>query len=111
MAEIGDVERFKDETALAKYAGLTWTKHQSGKFEADNSRLIQGGNKYLRYYFCQAANKVRLHDPDYSSFYQSKLRETKKSPHKRALVLTARKLVRLVYALLRDQRLYKIQTK
>lgn len=111
MAEIGDVERFKNEAALAKYAGLTWTKHQSGNFEADNTRLIQGGNKYLRYYFCQAANIVRLHDPDYSSFYQSKLRETKKSPHKRALVLTARKLVRLAYALLRDQRLYKIQTK
>jgi len=111
IAEIGDVKRFKNEAALAKYAGLTWTKHQSGKFEAENSRLIQGGNKFLRYYFCQAANKVRLHDPDYRSFYQSKLRECKTSPHKRALVLTARKLVRLVYALLRDQRLYKIQTK
>lgn len=111
ISEIGDVKRFKNDAALAKYAGLTWTKRQSGKFEADYTPLIQGGNKFLRYYFCQAANMVRLHDPDYSSFYQSKLRECKSSPHKRALVLTARKLVRLVYALLRDQRLYKIQTK
>ncbi len=109
IAEIGDVKRFKDEAALAKYAGLTWTKHQSGTFKADYTHLIQGGNRFLRYYFCQAANKVRQHDPDYQMFYQRKLRETPRSPHKRALVLTARKLVRLVYVLLRDQRLYKLQ--
>lgn len=108
-AEIGDVNRFENEAALAKYAGLTWTKHQSGTFTADYTRLIQGGNRFLRYYFCQAANKVRQHDPDYQAFYQKKLRETPRTPHKRALVLTARKLVRLVYVLLRDQRLYKLQ--
>ena len=109
IAEIGDVKRFENEAALAKYAGLTWTKHQSGTFTADHTRLIQGGNRFLRYYFCQAANKVRQHDPDYQMFYQKKLRETPRTPHKRALVLTARKLVRLVYVLLRDQRLYKLQ--
>ncbi len=109
IAEIGDVKRFENEAALAKYAGLTWTKHQSGTFTADHTRLIQGGNRFLRYYFCQAANKLRQHDPDYQMFYQKKLRETPRTPHKRALVLTARKLVRLVYVLLRDQRLYKLQ--
>ena len=109
IAEIGDVKRFENEAALAKYAGLTWTKHQSGTFTADYTRLIQGGNRFLRYYFCQAANKVRQHDPDYQAFYRKKLRETPRTPHKRALVLTARKLVRLVYVLLRDQRLYKLQ--
>ncbi len=39
-------------------------------------------------------------------FYDLKYRETPKTPHKRALALTARKLVRLVFALLRDNRLY-----
>jgi len=109
IAEIGDVKRFENEAALAKYAGLTWKKHQSGKFEADSTHLIQGGNRFLRYYFCQAANKVRQHDPDYQAFYNKKLRETKSTPHKRALVLTARKLVRLVYVLLRDQKLYQLR--
>ena len=111
IAEIGDVNRFDNEAALAKYAGLTWTRHQSGDYESNNQQLIPGGNKFLRYYFCQAANKVRMHDPDYASYYISKLKEVRKTPHKRALVLTARKLVRLVYVLLRDGRLYQIQHK
>ena len=106
LAEIGDISRFKDQAALAKYAGLTWSRHQSGDFDADQTHMIQSGNRYLRYYLIEAANKVRLHDPDYAAFYQKKLSETKVTPRKRALVLTARKLVRLVFALLRDNKFY-----
>lgn len=109
LAEIGDVKRFESESALAKFAGLTWTKHQSGKFQQENTHLIQGGNRFLRYYFCQATNMVRQRNPDYQTFYGNKYRVTEKSPHKRALVLTARKLVRLVFALLRDGKLYQLQ--
>ena len=106
LAEIGDIHRFKDQAALAKYAGLSWSRHQSGDFDADHTHLIPSGNQYLRYFLIQAANKVRMHDPDYSAFYQKKFAETKTTPHKRALVLTARKLVRLVFALLRDNKFY-----
>ena len=34
MAEIGDINRFQNQAALAKYAGLAWQQHQSGDFEA-----------------------------------------------------------------------------
>ena len=34
MAEIGDINRFQNQAALAKYAGLAWQQHQSGHFEA-----------------------------------------------------------------------------
>lgn len=111
IAEIGDIHRFSSEAALAKYAGLTWTKKQSGDFESDRTRLISGGNKFLRYYFIEAADHVRKHDKDYQNFYASKLKEVKNTPHKRALVLTARKLVRLVFALLRDQKIYQLKKK
>ena len=37
---------------------------------------------------------------------QKKYAETQKTPHKRALVLTARKVVRLLYSLLKNNRLY-----
>ena len=33
MAEIGDINRFNSQAALAKYAGLAWKQHQSGGFE------------------------------------------------------------------------------
>ncbi|NSW92572.1 MAG: IS110 family transposase [Firmicutes bacterium] len=106
IAEIGDIGRFKNHAALAKFAGICWSKYQSGKYTADNTRLISSGNRYLRYYLMEAANKVRVHDPEFKRFYDLKYRETPKTPHKRALALTARKLVRLVYALLRSNRLY-----
>lgn len=40
IAEIRDINRFPNQAALAKYAGLAWNKHQSGDFEAQNTRLI-----------------------------------------------------------------------
>lgn len=106
LAEIGDVHRFSGQAALAKFAGLAWSRNQSGDFDSDHTSMIHSGNRYLRYYLVEAANMVRQHDPDYAAFYHDKLSEAKTTPKKRALVLTARKLVRLVFALLRDNKLY-----
>jgi len=55
---------------------------------------------YLRYYLVQGANLLRQYNLDYQAYYWRKVEETLKHKHKRALVLTARKLTRLVYALL-----------
>lgn len=68
--------------------------------------MTKTGNKYLRYYLIQAANSLRHHNAECRKYYSLKYRETKLHPHKRALVLTARKFVRLVYALLSKQQLY-----
>jgi hypothetical protein len=68
--------------------------------------LARTGNRYLRYYLVEAANLVRRHEPEYHAFYQKKYREVQKHSHKRALVLTARKLVRLIDALLRNNQIY-----
>ncbi len=106
IAEIGDIARFPNHNALAKYAGLVWTQYQSGEFEAEDTKRLRTGNKYLRYYLVQAADKVRKHDAEYKAFYQTKYDEVTKHQHKRALVLTARKLVRLVHTLLRTKQLY-----
>lgn len=106
IAEIGDIHRFKNQAALAKYAGLCWSKYQSGNYTADDTHMIRSGNRYLKYYLMETANLVRMHDPEFKRYYEMKYKETPKTPHKRALALTARKLVRLVYALLRDNRLY-----
>jgi transposase len=50
LAELGDIQRFADEEAIAQYAGLTWTKYQSGKFEAEDTRMSKRGNAYLHSY-------------------------------------------------------------
>jgi transposase len=106
IAEIGQIERFDDETKIAKYAGLYWRKHQSGRFTAEDTSLSRNGNQYLRYYLVEAANSVRRHVPEYQEYYVKKHSEVPKHQHKRALVLTARKFVRLVDALLRSHQFF-----
>ena len=106
IAEIGDIHRFKNQSALGKYAGLAWTQNQSGDFESKNTKLIRSGNKFLKYYLCEAALSLVRCDTEYSRFYHLKYNEVNKGQHKRALALTARKFVRLVYALLIDNKLY-----
>ena len=106
LAEIGDINRFDNHAALAKYAGLAWTQHQSGTFVAQNTRLIKSGNRFLKYYLCEAAFAVARCDAEYKRYYNLKYKEVNKYQHKRALALTARKLVRLVFRLLKSNRLY-----
>jgi transposase len=107
IAEIGDINRFDGQARLAKYAGLAWRQHQSGTFEAQNTRMIKSGNRFLRYYLIEAANALVRCDTEYKRFYDLKFKEVNKYQHKRALALTARKLVRLVFRLLKDNRLYR----
>jgi transposase len=104
-SEVGSIGHYPLEKNLASYAGLTWSKFQSGEFTAQETHIKQG-NQYLRYYLVQAANSLRIHNEEYKNYYQKKYDEVSIHKHKRALVLTARKLVRLIYAMLRDKRLY-----
>lgn len=107
VAEIGDVRRFEDEESVAKFAGLTWRRHQSGEFEGEDRPLTKTGNIYLRYYLVEGANSVRLRCPEFRSYYDRKFREVTRHQHRRALVLTARKLVRVVDSLLRSGQIYR----
>lgn len=107
ISEIGDISRFKNQGALAQFAGLTWTDYQSGDFEAEEHSLTKTGNRYLRYYLVEAANSLRVHNEEFRRFYERKYREVPKHQHKRALVLTARKLVRLVFSMLRKGQIYR----
>lgn len=105
LAEV-DINDFKKQQQLAKYGGLAWNQNQSGEFTAKRTRLIYSGNRYLKYYLFEAANSVRVHDPVYAQYYAKKLAEPKEFAEKRALALTARKLVRLIFYLLKTNQIY-----
>jgi len=108
IAEIAGIERFDfNHAKVAKYAGLKWRRHQSGEFDAQDTPMTRSRNVYLRYHFCEAAFAVSKCDRDYAAFYQRKHDEVPKHQHKRAIVLTARKLVRLVVRLLTTNQPYQ----
>jgi transposase len=100
LAEIVDISRFAEDKHLAQYMGLTWEKRYSGNAVSQHTRLVKVGNHYLRYYFVLGADRLRQFNLEYKAYYWRKYHEVAKYQHKRALVLTARKLVRLVHALL-----------
>jgi transposase len=106
LAEIGTITSFDSHDALAKYAGLTWRINQSGDYSADDTRMTKTGNKYLRYYLIEAANSVKNNISEYKDFYLKKYGEVTTHQHKRALALTSRKLVRLIFGLLTKNQIY-----
>ena len=97
------------EDAVAKFAGLWWPRNSSGDFEGQERRMSKKGNRFLRYYLVEAADKLRQYQPHYQAYYERKYRETKKHQHKRALALTARKSVGLFVGLLHRNEPYRPQ--
>ena len=54
----------------------------------------------------EAADRVRMRNPEFEAFYLRKYGNARHRPHQRALVLTARKLTGVVYGLLTRGQLY-----
>ena len=106
LAEIGTVKCFTSHDALAKYSGIVWKDNDSGDFQAEDKRMSKVGNRYLRYYMIEAAGSVAQHEPTFAAFYKKKFDEARTHQHKRALALTSRKLIRLLFGLLDKGTLY-----
>jgi transposase len=106
IAEIGDINRFDSHASLAKYAGIAWSENKSGNFTGEHTNLVKSGNHYLRYYLLEAADSLRRCDSEFPRYYDLKFYEVNRFQHKRALALTARKFIRLVFRLLKDNCLY-----
>lgn len=111
LSEIGSIEQFDNDEGLAKYAGITWRKNQSGKFDSEDTYMTKTGNAYLRYYIMEATASVVRQIPEYNDFFNKKFKEAKTHQYKRALALTSRKLIRLIYGLLRKNQLYNYNNK
>jgi len=108
LAEIGSIKCFRDNDALAKYCGIVWKENQSGNFKAENTPMNKAGNRYLRYYVIEAANSVIRHCPEFKAFYDKKHAEVTTHQHKRALALTSRKFLRMLFGLLDKSQLYSV---
>ncbi len=106
ISELGDASSFKSDDAIAKYSGIYWDKHDSGDFTSEDNRMKKTGNSYLRYYLIEATSSVINNNHVFKDFYDKKIKEVTKHKESRALVLTSRKFIRLIYKLLKDKQLY-----
>ena len=107
LSEIGSINDFNSDDALANVAGLTWEKTQSGSFDASDTPMQKNGNSYLRYYLIEATQNIISNIPSYKEYFDKKKSEVTTHAYSSARVLTAIKVLRLIYSLVSQNKLYQ----
>jgi transposase len=102
LYEIDDISRFRDEKKLCAYAGLVPSTHASGG-KVFHGRITKTGSKWLRWAAIEAAQTAVRSNPEFNTYYQ-RIRMRKGS--NAAKVAAARRLLTIVYRLLRQERPY-----
>jgi len=98
VSEIGDVRRFPDSEKLCSYAGLVPTVKRSGG-STRHGGITKEGSKWLRWALTQAVHVHIRSETNLTRFYR-RLAETK--PGQVAVMATARKMLKVVYWMLRN---------
>lgn len=104
LSEIGDIRKFASPGKLAAFAGIDPTMKQSGNFVGSHVHMSKRGSPYLRRAIWLAATIAAFKDPSISVYYQRKRSEGKS--HLTALGHVSRKMVNIIFAVLRDNTPY-----
>ena len=105
LAEIGDISRFKNSSALVAFAGIDPTVRQSGEFNSTHNHMSKRGSPYLRHAIFLAATTCSFHNNPLNAYYKKKRDQGKH--HLTATGAVARKLTTIIYAVLRDSKPYE----
>jgi len=97
IGEVGDIRRFDSGDKLASFAGLTPKIHQSGE-RTRFGHITKKGSYRLRWVMIQAANVAVQRDKLFKKMY---LRLAPKKGHQKAVVAVARRMVTLLYVMLK----------
>lgn len=108
LGEVGDISRFSGGAKLVAYAGIDASVSQSGEYESTNNHMSKRGSPYLRKALFRAAFVASNTDPVFKAYYQKKRMEGKH--HNVAVGAVARKLCYTIYAVLKNNVSYEIQT-
>ncbi len=103
MAELVDIKRFEHYRKLIGFCGLDPIIKQSGKFKA-GWRISKRGNAHARRITWIMAGCVKRSCPYFRDYYLKKRSEGKS--YKEAVIATSTKLLRTIYALLNENRVF-----
>jgi transposase len=106
LAEVGDFSRFDSPDKLLAYAGLSPSTYQSGQLKNCYAHMEKRGSRYLRYAIFNAAKYVCLWDSTFASYLAKKRAEGKH--YNVAISHAAKKLVRLIYAMEKSGKPYRL---
>lgn len=105
LSEIGNINRFPNEEKLYSYAGVIPSVHQSGE-HTYYGHITKRGSKYLRWILTEAVRvhlnwtKKQMMETNISRYYH---RLSKKKPENVAAIAAARKLLQIIYHMLKNK--------
>jgi len=103
IQEIDTVERFSGPEKLAAYAGLVPSTYASGG-KVWHGRITKQGNKYLRWAMIEAVRPALKKSVYLRNYY---VRIEKRGGRNHAKVATARKILGLIWTVLKEKREYQ----
>nr|OLS54450.1 transposase IS116/IS110/IS902 family protein [Sporomusa sphaeroides DSM 2875] len=106
LSEVGDFSRFDSPDKILAYAGLSPSTYQSGQLKNCYAHMEKRGSRYLRYAIFNATKFVCLWDPVFAAYLARKRAEGKH--YNVAISHAAKKLVRLIYALVKSGEPYRL---
>ena len=103
----GDIKQFANHKKLIAMAGLDPALYQSGKIDR-KGKLSKRGNRHLRRVIWLMTTKVIQFNLRFKQYY---LKRTKDGlPYKMAVLATAHKLIRVMFAMLTNKTLFNATT-
>lgn len=106
-AEIADINRFATVKRFCCYGGTASSTHQSAN-TVYHGPIIKDSNKYMRFVVLEAVHHAIKQDPKLWRFYN---KIEKRKGKKKAKVATARKLLVIIYHMLKNRAPYQIAHK
>lgn len=104
LAEIGDINNFDKPSKLIAFAGVDPSENQSGNKLSTNDKTSKRGSPYLRHAIYNASLVAISNEPELRAYYDKKISEGKH--HFVALAGISRKLLTIIYYILKEDRDY-----
>jgi transposase len=110
LARLGDWRQIKNVRQIAGFLGLVSSEHSTGD-KQNRGEITRIGDQRLRNKLIQCAWVAIRKDPELRAFYRRVYeRQPKKVAARKAIVAVARKLTTRMYAVLKEQRPFVMQT-
>lgn len=105
-SEYGDISNFSTPAQMLAFAGIEPGINDSGT-ESHRGRMVKHGSSQLRYVLINCCLPLIRFDMTFAAYYAKKRGEGK--PHRVAITHVAKKLVRVIYALERQDVDFNVQ--
>nr|WP_307841105.1 transposase [Streptococcus suis] len=103
LAQIKTIHNFKNPNQLQAFAGLDPAIYQSGQMD-NTGHMVKRGSSYLRYALIQAAKLISIYSLHFKTYLKLKISHGKH--YNVAVTLIAKKLIRVIYHLLKTNQTF-----